>query len=176
MPRLDLDIERMRADILQKQHEAMKPFQEQLRNLDIIEQMVDQQATPESHHAEMQRLFKQGVEHEKPKPNGHHKPYAMVSQPTAILDILKHEPGLNAREIGDRMIAGGFPFKSKNPVSSVTQILRDMVKTQELVVKKPHSHAAGQTQTYTTGTGKKERKPGAVTWHPRRPLNRLSGE
>lgn len=172
MPRLDLDIEALKIEVLRRQQEAMRPFQEELRELEIIENLVNRgfarptvgggrtASIDASTRDEVDvTAFHRSVadKHERnrkskpakhPKPNGHHKPYATLSQRNAVEDILGKESGLDCRELVDRMQRGGYRFASTEPVQSLTTVVRMMVKDGTLKVTEPDSRKGGMLNTY----------------------------
>lgn len=163
MPRLDLDIEATRIDILRRQQEAIRPFQEELRALDAIERLVDRSGAAQyarpvllAAPAEGKRPLGRPKKKKKldSKPNGHFKGYRGQRQKAVIEDILASEPGLNTREIVSRMTAGGYQFASKEPVQSIGTTLRYMVQAGRLKPKTSKREGVpGEVNTYTLTAG-----------------------
>ena len=154
MPRLDLDIEAMKLDILRRQQEAMKPFQEELRNLEIIEGIVERNGKPKRRGPEHTLPVKGWLPEKtrrraKRKSNGA-APYAGLTQPGALKEILQKEPLLTAKEITARMVEGGFPFATSRPDTSVTTLLGQ--RKDELKVTKGRSEEGRHVNRYRLKT------------------------
>ena len=125
---LDMDIESIRMDLLKRQQEAMKPFQEELRKLDIIEGMVHRNgATPRP-----RKVPKKAKKRNGSKANGHVEPFAGMRQEDAVIKVLAKEPNLIGAEIAKRMVEGGFPFTTKNPKASIWPLLHQMAEDGRL--------------------------------------------
>jgi len=134
----------------------MKPFQEELRKLDILEEMMMQ--------SDIQAEAITGLA----KPNGHAKttkhraarqPYTGMSQKKAVQEILRLQglTGLNARQITSKLEAGGYLFTSKQPLQSLSTQLRYMVKDGLLRVEEPDKRNNGDGVTNVYFLAAKER-------------------
>lgn len=157
MGRLDIDIEAMRIAILRRQQEVMKPFQEELRKLDILETMVE--GAPKAirkHHRNGAgaaytlpvKGWKTDAKQKRSKANGHAGPYVGMTQLEALREILQKEPQLRATDIAQRMVDGRFPFSTAKPLASVITLLGQMTKKGEVKVTKPESRVGGEANRY----------------------------
>lgn len=163
MPQLDLNITEMRRQILERQHEAMRPFQEELRKLDVLEEMVNKGANPSVETATRplnayERYLATGARGRKgkrqglrTKPNGHanghangfdlRNRYEGMSQKAAVKNVLAEKAGLNCNQLVILLKQGGYPFTSAQPKQSLGTALRYMVKNGELqAVEPPEGH------------------------------------
>jgi hypothetical protein len=163
---IGLDISEMRREILERQHEAMRPFQEELRKLDVIQEMMQKNASPVSPSVELamrpqtayERYLATGARGRKgkrqglrTKPNGHanghangfdsRNRYEGMSQKAAVKNVLAEKAGLNCNQLVILLKQGGYPFTSAQPKQSLGTALRYMVKNGELqAVEPPEGH------------------------------------
>jgi hypothetical protein len=142
-------LDAIEAEILKRQQTAIEGFQEELRNLKMIRQLVARtQVEAPIIDAAAYKKLKNGRPNGHAKPNGHHQPYAKLTMGQSIVEILTQKPGLMATEVTPRLVDGGFPFKTKKPLASVGQTLNDLVKAEKLRSEKPESRVGGQANRY----------------------------
>jgi hypothetical protein len=172
---INVDIEKLTADILERQAKAiavpltqlfaaMRPFQEELVQLVKLEEVLQGEAVKQAFDAAEEA----GISaQQRSKPNGQTilvrersvaevqrrnlRPYAAMAQAEAIRAILGKQDRVSAAELAELMRQGGYPFTSKNPKGSLATTIRQMVKRGELGVQKPVSHKAGAANKYFIG-------------------------
>src|SRR5262245_51859844 len=120
---LDVDpnaIDAIEIELLRGLLAAIEPILGELQDLKRLKQLVSRSVSPSVETAmrpltaaEYKKLPSRGGPTRATRANGHAKPFADISQRTAVVKILTDEPLLTGRQITDRMIAGGFPFISK---------------------------------------------------------------
>jgi hypothetical protein len=152
------DFAAKRADVLERQQRAVERFQEELRELAVMEKYVRQM-----HEAQTNEIADDSYIIKDPdlavtkyltledKPNGKPKNgvYSGLFQSQAILQVLATaQSPLDYEEITHRLMEGGYPFTSKRPKGSVATTVRDLARRKKIICIEPDNRMAGARNRY----------------------------
>jgi hypothetical protein len=157
---IDLNIDRMRAEIYLEITEALRPFYRRLEQLDSVESFLKAKQPGYASPQKRGWLTRQKVRRrakivrtERPQKELPSGPtagiYATVPQGVAIVDAVTKEPGLDPKGVAERLVAGGYPFKGTTPIDAVYVAMRHQVVAGKIRQVTPSAEERDQGKRIT---------------------------